>query len=163
MHVHSHTIYNSQQVKIAQMSINGWINKQMVISQTMEHYPAKKQNEVQIHATDTTWIFFKNIMSSERSQTQKITHCMLSCVCAQLCLTVCDPMDCSLPGFSDCGISWARIPKWEAILWIAILFSRGSSWCRDGTQVSCLAGRFFTIWATRESPEKPILLSKHIL
>ena len=32
MHVHSSTIYNSQQVKIAQMSINRWINKQMVIS-----------------------------------------------------------------------------------------------------------------------------------
>ena len=32
MHVHSSTIYDSQQVKIAQMSINGWINKQMMIS-----------------------------------------------------------------------------------------------------------------------------------
>ena len=33
-----------------------------------------------------------------------------------------------------------------------IPFSRGSSWPRDQTQVSCIAGRFFTIWATREAP-----------
>ena len=35
--------------------------------------------------------------------------------------------------------------------WVAIPFSRGSSQTRDGTQVSCNAGRFFTVWATRES------------
>ena len=35
--------------------------------------------------------------------------------------------------------------------WIAVHFSRGSSWPRDQTQVSCVAGRFFTIWATREA------------
>ena len=34
--------------------------------------------------------------------------------------------------------------------WVAISFSRGSSWPRDRTQVSCIAGRFFTVWATRE-------------
>ena len=32
--------------------------------------------------------------------------------------------------------------------WVAISFSRGSSWPRDRTWVSCIAGRFFTIWAT---------------
>ena len=34
--------------------------------------------------------------------------------------------------------------------WVAIPFSRGSSQPRDQTQVSCIAGGFFTIWATRE-------------
>ena len=33
-------------------------------------------------------------------------------------------------------------------------FSRGSSWPRDWTQVSCTAGRFFTIWATMKAPSK---------
>ena len=33
-------------------------------------------------------------------------------------------------------------------VWIAIPFSRGSSWPRDQTQVSCIAGRFFTIWGS---------------
>ena len=64
---------------------------------------------------------------------------------AQLCLTVCDPMDCSLPGSSIHGISQARIMQW-----VAISFSRGSSWPRDQTRVSCIAGRLFTVWATRE-------------
>ena len=57
------------------------------------------------------------------------------------------PMDCSLPGSSVHGISQAR--KLE---WLAIFFSRRSSWPRGWTQVSYIARRFFTIWATRECP-----------
>ena len=40
--------------------------------------------------------------------------------------------------------------------WVAISFSKRSSWPRDRTQVSCIAGKFFTNWATRESPDKII-------
>ena len=50
----------------------------------------------------------------------------------------------SLPGFSVHVISQARILEW-----VTISFSRGSSWPRDQIQVSCIAWRFFTIWATR--------------
>ena len=57
---------------------------------------------------------------------------------------LCDPMDCSLPGFSVHGVFQARV-----LLWGAIAFSRGSSWPRDRTQVSCIAGRCFTLWAVR--------------
>ena len=64
---------------------------------------------------------------------------------AQSCLTLCDPMDCSLPGSSVHGIFQARVLEW-----VAISFSRESFWPRDWTQVSCIAGRCFTIWATRE-------------
>ena len=63
----------------------------------------------------------------------------------QLCLTLCDPMDCSLPGSSVNGIFHATVLEW-----VAISFSRGSCWPRDWTQVSCIVGRCFTIWATRE-------------
>ena len=56
-------------------------------------------------------------------------------------------MDCSPPGSSLQGISQARI-----LVWVAISFSRGSSWPRDSTQISCIAGGFFTNWATREAP-----------
>ena len=59
---------------------------------------------------------------------------------AQLCLTLCDPMSCSLPGSSVHGILQARILEW-----VAIPFSRGSSQPRDGTQVSHIAGVFFTV------------------
>ena len=56
----------------------------------------------------------------------------------QLCLTFCDPMD-----YIVHGIRQARILES-----VAFLFSRGSSQPRDQTQVSHIAGRFFTSWAT---------------
>ena len=67
-------------------------------------------------------------------------------ICAKLPshVRLCDPMDCSPPGSSVHGILQARILEW-----VATLFSRGSSW-PGWTQVSCVAGEFFTIWATRE-------------
>ena len=68
---------------------------------------------------------------------------------AQLCPTLCDPKDCSPPGSSVHEILQARILEW-----VAIPFPRGSSQLSDHTQVSCFAGRFFTIWATREAPIK---------
>ena len=65
---------------------------------------------------------------------------------SQSCPTLCDPMDCSLPGSSVHGIFQARVLEW-----VAISFSRGSSWPGNWTQVSHIAGRRFTIWATREA------------
>ena len=63
----------------------------------------------------------------------------------QSCPTLCNPMDCSLPGSSVHGIFQAIVLEW-----VAISFSSGSSWPRDGTQVSRIVDRRFTIWATRE-------------
>ena len=65
---------------------------------------------------------------------------------AQLCPTLCDPMDCGLPGSSIHGIFQARILEW-----VAISFSRGSSRPRDQTQVSHIGGRRLNLWATREA------------
>ena len=70
----------------------------------------------------------------------------------QLCPTLCNPMDCSPPGSSVYGILQARILEW-----VAIFSSRGSSWPRDQTQVSCIAGKFLTIWVTREAEYKDVL------
>ena len=58
-------------------------------------------------------------------------------------LTLCDPMDCSLPGSSVYGIFQAGILEW-----IAISFSRRSSQPRDWTRVSCIVDRCFIVWAT---------------
>ena len=63
----------------------------------------------------------------------------------QLCLTLCDPIDCTPPGSSIHGILQARILES-----IAMPPSRGSSPPRDWTQVPCIAGRLFTMWTTRE-------------
>ena len=63
----------------------------------------------------------------------------------QSCLTLCDPMDCSLPGSSVHGIFQAIVLEW-----IAISFSRVSSQPRARTRVSHIVDRRFTVWATRE-------------
>ena len=57
-------------------------------------------------------------------------------------------MDWSPPGSSVQGTLQARILEW-----VAISFSRRSSQPRNQTQVSSIAGRFFSIWATREAPK----------
>ena len=59
---------------------------------------------------------------------------------AQSCPTLCDHIDCSLPGSSVHEIFQARVLEW-----VAISFSRGSSQPRGRTQVSCIASRRFTI------------------
>ena len=108
------------------------------------------------------------------------------CLVAQLCLTLCDPIDCSLPGSSVHGgfptkntgvgchallqeifptqgpnpsllhcrriryhLSHQGSPS-QLLEWVVYPFSRGSSQHRNWTGISCIAGGFFTSWATRE-------------
>ena len=75
-----------------------------------------------------------------------------TCCCylvTKSCLILWDPMDYSPPGSSVHGIFLAKILEW-----VAISFSRGSSRARDGTQISCIAGRF----STTEPLGKPIII-----
>ena len=81
-----------------------------------------------------------------------IKPCLLYCCCcliAKLCLTLCDPTDCS-PGSSVHGISQARILEW-----VAIFSSRGSSRPRDWTCVTCIGRQ---IPYLTEAPGKFIIL-----
>ena len=69
------------------------------------------------------------------------TYLLCLHMCAQSGLTLCDPMDCSLPGSSVHVILQARILEWVAV-----------SFSRDRTWISCIAGRFFfMIWITKEA------------
>ena len=68
------------------------------------------------------------------------------CLVTKSCLSLCDPMDCSLPGSSVHGISQARVLEW-----VAISSSRGSSWPGIEPTSPALAGGFFTT----EPPGKP--------
>ena len=68
---------------------------------------------------------------------------------AQLCLTLCDPID-----YTAHGILQTRIPEC-----VAFPFSRGSSQPRDRTQVSCTAGAFFTSWAKGKLSAEELMLS----
>ena len=74
---------------------------------------------------------------------------VLKVLVAQSCLILCSPVDHSLPGSSVHGILQARILEWVAR---GSSQPRASSQPRDQTWVSCITGRFFTIWATREAP-----------
>ena len=99
------------------------------------HGVAKSRTRLSMHACTYVSIYIHTYMHV--------------CVCAQsfqLCLTLCHPMDCSLPGSSVCGIVQARILEW-----VAMPSSRESSWCGDQTNVPCIAGEFFTT----EAPGKP--------
>ena len=69
------------------------------------------------------------------------------------CVWLCNPVDGTPPGSSVLGIFQARILEW-----VAIPFCRGSFQPRDWTQVSSIAGLFFTVWTTRETPEWEYLL-----
>ena len=79
------------------------------------------------------WLFLKHISVRAKS--------------LQLCPALCDPMDYRSPGSSVHGISQARILEW-----VAISFSRGSSWSRDQSClfcVSCIGRRTLYRWDTR--------------
>ena len=81
----------------------------------------------------------------------------------QLCPTLCNPVDCSLPGSSVHGILLAR-----TVEWVAMPSSRGSSSSWDQTHVCCvswIAGRFFTHWATldAQSLDKTVKFKKKFL
>ena len=72
-----------------------------------------------------------------------IHACVLVC---SVMLTLCDPMNCRLPGSSIHGISKARILEW-----VAISFSRGSSQPRNWTSVFCIARWILYHWVTMEA------------
>ena len=72
--------------------------------------------------------------------------CVCVCLVAQSCPTLWNLMDCSLPG---CSVHWDSPGKNTGVGCHALL--QGISQPRDRTQVSGIAGKFFTIWATREA------------
>ena len=83
-------------------------------------------------------------------------HSTPACVCsvAQSCVTLCDPMDCNLPGSSVHGILLAIILEWAAIS-----FSRASSSPRDWAPISCIGRWILYHWATWKPPFQYDLIS----
>ena len=77
----------------------------------------------------------------KKKKIKRYKHWEVKVKVAQSCPALCDPMDSTVH-----GILQARI-----LDWVAFPFTRGSSQPRDQTQVSRIAGRFFTSWATREA------------
>ena len=91
-----------------------------------------------VRAPISVWItaMLRNTWIPDTVQHYRHGYC---CLVAQLCLTLCSPMDCSLPSSSVHGILQARLLER-----VAISSSRGSSWPRDQTHISCTTGGFST-------------------
>ena len=87
-------------------------------------------------------------VSGEPLRVWQLCHLWNLTVKILVALTLCDPMDYSPPGCLVHGILQSG-----TLEWVAIPFSRGSSWPRGWTWVSCITGRLFTIWATYSSNE----------
>ena len=96
-----------------------------------------------LHELSPCWEKGKHTFQFIISPTLLVQVVIVVVLVTQSCPTLCDPTDCSPPGSSVHGILQARVLEW-----IAVPFFRGSSWPRDWTWISWVAGRFFTIWAT---------------
>ena len=98
----------------------------------------KQSPEIQLHFCNIfkTWPPFSFYLPSVHNAIDWVSEVF------QSCLIIYDPVDCSLQGSSVRGIFQARVLEC-----VAISFSRGSSWPRDRTWVSRIAGRPFIIWA----------------
>ena len=90
------------------------------------------------HVKQCSYYGKKNDSSQKKGKYN--SHASMNVKSLQLCLSLCNPMDHSLPGSSIYGILQARILEW-----VAIFSSRGSSRPRNRMRVSCVAGRFFTV------------------
>ena len=104
---------------------------------------------VSLHGFVLTWVFcgswiVRRILLPLSHQGSPFIS--LKMLVAQWCLTVIPWTIHSLSGSSVHGTLQARI-----LQWVAIPFSRGSSWLRDQPRVYCITGRFFTIWAIGEA------------
>ena len=102
--------------------------EQEPVSYRRENPPSHVRGHERFFASDSvSGGFIRNITCLQTQREEK------TFVVAQLCLTLCNPMDYSPPGSSVNGLSQARILEW-----VATSFSRGSSHSRDGTCVSCM-------------------------
>ena len=123
------------------ISLNIWVSLDIMGFLNNINFPIYEYR-ISFHFFVSSPIFFHQCLI--------VFHCVdlsscfiISVLVTESCLTLCDLMDYSPPGSSVHGILQARIMEW-----IAIPFSRESSWSWYQSQVSCIAGRFFTIWET---------------
>ena len=109
--------------------------------------PAPQANSLQagdiwIHRFSLYPVFHSACLLESVADSGLVVDPLSSVLIAQSCLILWDPVNCSPPGSSVCGILWARILEW-----VAISFFRWCSQARDETRVSCIACTFFTVWA----------------
>ena len=137
---------------------NFWdFSHRVIIFKTRANVPIETENlkkSLLLNIFESKTIFLEKLhgVSKYKNLFNKPTHTYLlimyvfMCLVSQSCSTLLDPMHCSPPDSSVHGILQAKILEWATMP-----SSRWYSQTRDGTQVSRVAGGFFTIWATREA------------
>ena len=133
-----------EQLMGSEMKASGWKNKLVIWSWDSGKSLTKLAYgyHLWLHITELPLYEEPNITQTATiTQTSHLSR--LLCVNCSVGLTLCNPIDCSSSGFSVHGILRARILEW-----VAIPFSRGFSWPRGRTRASCIASRFYTVWAT---------------
>ena len=152
-----------RRVSLSRTEIAGWGRAGEMVS---EKYRSSKADPPSFHVLEEMFLISiegrksthlkgsymdqKTVAQTPRPRTkwdcQYLTGCPSESEVAQSCLILCDPMHYSLPGSSIQGIFQARVLEW-----VAISLSRGSFRPRGWIQVSHIAGRCFTTWATRDA------------
>ena len=103
-------------------------------------------NPTSLQETEVQQIHKDRLFTGRQARSKQI-KCPAFHSPAKLCLTLCDPMNCRLPGSSVHGILQSRMLEW-----VAMPLYRGSSQPRDRTYVSCIAGRFLHFSEATKSP-----------
>ena len=119
----------------------------MSLSKLQEFVMYREAWHAAIHGVTKSWTWMSCRTQLEEGMATQSSSCQENheSEVVMSCLTLCYPRDCSLPGSFVHGILQMRILEC-----VAISFSRASSWPRDWTWVSHIAGRLFNLWATRE-------------
>ena len=125
---------------------SSWGHKESEMTEWLNWTELKKRWDYQSHDKITTKYTEKEKFASLH-QSKNINESESESEVVQSCPTLCNPMDCSLPGSSVSGILQARILEW-----VAMSSSKGSSWPRIQAYVSCITGGFFIT----KSPGKPL-------
>ena len=101
-------------------------------------------SELSLWASSLKWDITNLIVRVQR--TKQVKHLYVYVLVTQLCLTLCNPLDCSTPGSSVHAIFQARVLER-----VAMPSSRGSSWPKDQTQASCVCRQILYHCATWEA------------
>ena len=142
---------------------------QSILSKTIwnkafKSYMTKFKNYMNFIKELLSYFWESMIFSQLFFPTEGLTYLLLSqstnvCTCvlvAQLCPTLCSPMDCSPLGSSVHRILQARTLEWVVVFLLqGIVWTQGLNLC---LLVSCIACRFFTHWATKRAPNYSVNL-----
>ena len=139
-------------------ALKNWCFSIVMLEKTLESPLGCKRIKPVNPKGDQPWIFTGMSLKlgkieNRMSVLQKVFNFFSGCSevkVDQSCPTLCDSMD-----YTIHGILQARILEW-----VAYPFSSRSSWPRNWTQVSHIAGRFFTSWANRKAPQVERFINK---